>query len=119
MIGEDDGVEIDLPQIGRWRQWQAGVAILPGAPSMIDPPRIARKITTAVHRHQLQFRESRERSREDQIVKRERRIERVTQYVAEVVVGQALPVGKSIRMHHNERAKLFALGKERTELRIG
>src|ERR1700756_4610067 len=95
------------------------MAILPGTPGVIDSPGIARKVAAAVHGHQLQLRETRERSREDQIVKRECRIKRVAQNIAEVIVGQTLAVGESIRMHHNECAALLGFGEERTKLRIG
>src|ERR1700730_10133767 len=37
VIAEHYGVEINLPQVGGWRQREGGVAILPSAPGMIDP----------------------------------------------------------------------------------
>jgi hypothetical protein len=46
------------------------MAILPRAPGVIDPPGLTGQVTAAMHGHQLQIGEARERSRKDQIVKR-------------------------------------------------
>src|SRR6266436_6699560 len=78
VIGEDHRIQIDLPQIGRWWQWQIAMRILPRAPGVIDPAGITGKIATAMHGHQLQIGEARQRSGKDQVVKRERGIERIS-----------------------------------------
>ena len=52
-------------------------------------------------------------------MKRERGIERISQHVIEIIMGQSLSVGKSVRMHHDEGPELFCLGEERPEFRIG
>src|SRR5258708_7953030 len=64
VIAEHDGVEINLSQIGSWWQREAGVAILPGAPGVIDPAGIAGKVTAPMYSHELLFRKSGPRSRE-------------------------------------------------------
>src|SRR3982074_533236 len=51
VIAKDYSVEIDLPQIGRRRQWQLAMRILPRSPSVIDPARITGKIAATVHGH--------------------------------------------------------------------
>ncbi len=86
---------------------------------MIDPPRVAGKVPTAMHGHQLQIGKTRERSRKNQVVKRERCIERIAENIVEIEMGQALAMGESVRMHHDERAELLGLGKEGAEFRIG
>ena len=49
------------------------------------------------------------------MVKRERRIERVSEHVIEIEMRQAFAVGESIRVHHDESAERFGLCKERSE----
>ena len=51
VLGENDGIEIDLPQIGGRRQRQIAVAILPSTPGVIDAAGVARQIAAAVHGH--------------------------------------------------------------------
>src|SRR6266481_4636596 len=119
MIGENHGVEIDLPQIGRRRQWQFAMLIVPRPPGVIDPAGITGKVAAAMHRHQFQIREARQRSREDEIVKCQCRVEGIAEDIVEIEMGQALAMGESVRMHHDERAELLGLGKEGTEFRIG
>ena len=72
-----------------------------------------------MHGHQFQIGKARQRSRKDQVVKRERRIEWIAEHVVEVEMGQALAMGEAVRMHHDEGAELLGPGEERTEFRIG
>src|SRR5216684_7013778 len=93
--------------------------ILPRTPGVINPPRVAGKIAAAVYGHQFQIGEARQRSRKDQVVKRERRIQRISENIVEIEMGQTLAMGKSVRMHHDERSELLGPCKERPEFRIG
>lgn len=69
--------------------------------------------------HQLQLRETGQRSGDDQIMKCERRIERVAEHVVQIEMGQPFALSKPVRMHHDECAKQFGSGKKRTEFRVG
>src|SRR6202021_336955 len=103
---------------GRRRQRQIAMAVLPRTPGVVDPPRITGEITAAVPCHQLQIGKARQRSRKDQVVKRKRGVERITEHVVEIKMSQALAMRESIRMHHDEGPKLLGPGKEGTEFRI-
>src|SRR6266436_8287239 len=95
------------------------MSILPRAPGVIDPAGIAGKIATAMHCHQLQIGEARQRSGKDQVVKRERGIEWISQDIVEIEMSQSFAMGESVWMHHNERPELLGLRKERPEFWIG
>ena len=95
------------------------MSILPRAPGVIDPAGIAGKIAATVHGHQLQIGEACQRSRENQVVKRERGIERISQDIVEIEMSQSFAVGESVRMHHDECPELFGFRKERPEFRMG
>src|SRR6478736_3592289 len=95
------------------------MSIVARAPSVVDPAGITGKVAATVYGQQLQIGEASQCSRKNQVVKRERGIERISQNVVEVEMGQAFAMGESVRMHHDERAELFGLRKERLKFRIG
>ena len=68
--------------------------------------------------HEFQVREPRERSAEDQVVQRQRGLQRISDHVVEVEMRQALALRKAVGMKHDERAELFGSGEERPINRV-
>jgi 2-deoxy-D-gluconate 3-dehydrogenase len=112
VIAEHDSVEINLTQVGRRWQGQIAVRILPGTPRMIDAPGVGRQVAATMHSHELEVRKSCQRSTEDQVVQRQRRLQRIAEHVVEVEVRQPLPLRKAVGVKHDECAKLFGSGEE-------
>jgi hypothetical protein len=52
-------------------------------------------------------------------VKGKRGIQRISQHVVKIVVGQPLTMRESVWMHHDEGTELFRLCEKRTKLGIG
>ena len=71
-------------QIMRRRLRQVGVAVLPGAPSMIHAPGIASQITGAVRREDLQIRMALEHAVEDEVMQCKSRLQRISDHVVEI-----------------------------------
>ena len=86
---------------------------------MIDPSGIRAEIASTMHCQQLQIRMAIEYTVEDQIVERKRCFERIADDVVEVEAGKALTFGKTVRMDHHQRAELFRLCPEWSEVGIG
>ena len=78
------------------------MSIVARAPSVVDPAGITGKVAATVYGQQLQIGEASQCARKNQVVKRERGIERISQNVVEVEMGQAFAMGESVRMHHDE-----------------
>src|SRR5882724_1152327 len=51
-------------------------------------------------------------------MQRKRRLERIAEYVVEIEVGEAIAVGKAVRMHHDECPEMFGPCKEGAEFWI-
>src|SRR6516162_132605 len=88
-------------------------------PSMIDAPGIGAEISAAVDREDLQARKTLEHAVKDQIMQRDRGLERIADNVIEIETRQPRCFGKAIGMDHHQRAELFRLLPERRECRIG
>src|SRR5947209_4066340 len=88
VFGEHDRIKIDLPEICRRRQREIAVSVRARPPGVIDPAGIGGEITTAVNCEQFQVRKSRQRAVEDQVVERERRLQRIAEDVIQIKMRQ-------------------------------
>ena len=86
---------------------------------MIDAARIGGEIAAAVHRENLQIRVALQHAVEDQVVQRDRGLERIADDVVEIEAGEPLGLGEAVGMDHHQRAELLGLLPERREGRIG
>ena len=87
---EHHRVEIDLLQVFGRRLGQLVGDVGARAPSVIDAARIAAEIAAAVHGEDLQVRVALQHAVEDQVVQRDRGIERVADHVGEIEPREAL-----------------------------
>src|SRR5262249_59625164 len=76
------------------------------------------EIAAAVHGQDLEPGMAREHAVEDEIMQRERRLERIADHIVEIEPRQALCLGETVGMDHDERAELLGLLPERRERRI-
>ena len=116
---EHDGVDVDALEIRRRRLRQAAVAVRTRAPGVVDAARIGAEIAAAVHGEDFQLRVAFEHAVEDQIMQRDRRLQRIADDVVEIKARQARRLGETVGMNHHQRAEFFRLFPERREGRIG
>src|SRR5262245_52907570 len=86
---EHHAVDVDALQIVRWGMRQVGMAVGPRSPGMIDAARISTEVTATMSSQDLQPGMALEHSVEDQIVQRQRGIERIADHVVEIEAGEA------------------------------
>ena len=108
-----------LLQVMRRRLRQRAVRIRARAPGVIDAAGIGAEIAAAVHGEDLQVGMALEHAVEDQVVQRDRGLERIADDVVEVEAGEPLGLGEAVGMDHHQRAELLGLLPERREGRIG
>ena len=82
-------------------------------------PGVAREIAAAVHGEDLQVRVALQHAVEDQVVQRNRRLQRIADDVVEVEARQALGVREAVGVDDDQRAQLLGLLPERREGRVG
>src|SRR5262249_3233763 len=115
---EYDRVEIDFLQIGaRWVR-QVTVRIRARPPGMVDPPRIGAQKSAAVNGQDLQAGVALKYAVENQIMQRDRGIERIADHIVEVEAREPVGLGESGRMDQNKRAEFFGLAPERGKCRV-
>ena len=98
---------------------QVAVAVRTRAPGVIDAAGIAAEIAAAMHGEDLELGMALEHAVEDQVMQRDRRLERIADDVVEVEAREALALGEAVRMDHDQRAELLGLLPERRKGRIG
>src|SRR4051812_32142542 len=98
---------------------QGAMRIRARAPGMIDAARIGAEIAAAMHRENLQVRMALEHAVEDQVVQRDRGLERIADRVAEREAREPFAFGEAGWMEHDERVELLGLLPERLERGVG
>src|SRR5579872_2957032 len=101
------------------RMRQAALAVRTGTPGVVHAARICAEKAASMHGQDLQVRMTFEHAVENQIVKRQRRLQWVADDIVEVETGEALALSKSVRMDDDESTELFGLGPERREGGVG
>ena len=86
---------------------------------MIDAARIGAEITAAMHGENLEVRMPLEDAVEDQVVQRDRGVERIADHVVEVKARETLRLGETVRVDQHQRAEFLGFLPERRESRIG
>ncbi len=119
MRREHHRVEVDFLEVVRGRLRQPGLTVRACAPGVIDAARIGAEIAAAVHGKNLQVRMALEHAVEDEVVQRQRGLERVADDVVEIEAREALALREAVRMQQHERAELLRLLPERRKGRIG
>ena len=85
----------------------------------VDGPReVRRQVAAPVRRHDVQHREPLQDAAEDQVRQRDRRVQRVPDDVAQVVLRDSLAEGGPGRVDEDRGAVLLGGGPERVERRI-
>ena len=85
---------------------------------MIDAAGIGRQITAAVHRQYLQVGVAFEHAIENEIVKRNRGLERIADDIVEIEAREPLGLGEAVGMDDHERTELVGLLPERRVVRL-
>ena len=86
---------------------------------MVDPARIGAEIAAAVHGENFKPGMPFEHAVKNQIMQRDRGLERIADDVVEIKALKARGLGEAVGVDHHQNAKLFGLLPERREGRIG
>ncbi len=113
----DERVEPDSSQVVARSRYGACMRLRPNLVTMIGAAAVARQIAAAVRGHDLQARMAIEHAAKDEMRQRNRRLERLSDDVAEVVRAQPLAQRRAERMNEDDSAKLSSRRPERRELR--
>ena len=116
---EHHGVEIDLPEIARRRFRQAALRIAARPPGVVDAARIGAEKAAAMDRDDLQVGMAFEHAVEDEVVQRDRGLERIADDVVEIEAAETLCLREPHRMNEHDGAELLGLLPERRERRFG
>ena len=120
VVGEDDRVEVEPLQIFGRHPVDFFAAIGPRRGGMIDAPGVGRQIAAAMGDDELEVGMVVEHPTKDQMMDGDGRIERVADYIDQVMVGKPSRLGKTGRVHEDQHSELFdpredlaeALGRE-------
>src|SRR5262249_43872262 len=110
-----NAVDIDLLEITRRRLRQVAFRVAARAPGMVDAARISPQKAATVDRDDLDIGVPLEHAVEDEIVQRDRGIERITDDVVEVEARKASRLGEAVGMDEHDCAELLGLLPERRE----
>src|SRR5882672_10163180 len=120
---EDDRVVVELAQIfGRSFLQRLRTTIRESRAACVRARGVGGEVTAAVSRADLEAGKAVERSLEDQVRERNRRVERIADDVAEAPAASEPLLescGSPLRMDENQAAELFRLRPERMKLRVG
>ena len=79
--------------------------------SMIDPTGIGWKVPTAVSKNELEVRMIAQHATKDQMMNGNGGIQRISYHIDQIVVGEAPRIGKTGRVHKDQKAQLLDAGK--------
>ena len=85
---------------------------------MIDAAGIPAEIAAAMHREDFQLRVPLQHAVEDQVMQRDRGLQRIADDVIEIEPLKPLCLGEAVGMQHHQHAELLSLFPERREGRI-
>src|SRR5690348_1672940 len=118
MRREHDRIDIDSLEISRGRPRQCAVTIGTRTPGMVDATEIGAKISAAMHRQDFESRMTLKDAIEDQIVQRDRRLQRIADDIVEIEPCQPGSFSKAVGMDHHQGPELLRFLPEWRECRI-
>src|SRR5581483_2493352 len=112
MRREHDRVDINSFEITCRRLWQPAVTIGTRAPGMIDPAGISTEVAAAMDGEDFEPRMALKNAIKNQIMQRDRRLQRITDDVVKIKPRQPRGFGEAVGMDHHQNAELFGFSPE-------
>ena len=109
---EGDGVEVHFRKVVGRRPLDHGAAVGPCAVAMVHARPVMGKVAAGVRQDDLELRVPLHYAIEDQVARRDRRLQRIADHVVEVMIEQTLALREADRMHEDDDVERLRVGEE-------